>query len=75
MPPEIKQQLDNMQNQITALSQKLNESQTNVISLPVPDETRKNIGIGFISRETDVTVSGSILCNSNEGQIKLLYTA
>lgn len=75
MNPEEKQQFSDMQAQLAALTQFMEEKQRNQISFPVDDASRKNMGLGFIGKSTTTTPTGSLLVNTNEGIVKILYAA
>jgi hypothetical protein len=73
MSPEERQQFNDMQARIQELEQFVQSKQRNQITFPVDDASRKNMGLGFIGKDPTTTVAGSLLVNTNEGPMKILY--
>jgi hypothetical protein len=73
MTPEEKLEFENMKRAVADLTEFMILKKQHQITYPFDDASRKIIGVGFIARGSETTPAGSILVNSNEGPLKLLY--
>lgn len=73
MTPEQTAQFEDMLRKVDKVYQWMEAKQKQQITFPVDDASRKVLGVGFMSRGTEVTPAGTVIVNSNEGPLKLLY--
>lgn len=75
MSPEERKQFEEMSRKLEELTTFMNDEKEKQNTSLVDDAARKLTGIGFIGRTAETVAAGSILVQSNEGPIKLLYAA
>lgn len=75
MNPEQTEQFNEMIRKVGELYEWMKQKKTSQITTPVDDASRKNMGVGFIGKTADTTPAGSLLVNTQEGPVKILYAA
>ncbi len=75
MTPEQERQFNEMIRKTNEVYEFMQQKKRQQISVPVDDASRKNMGLGFIARGTETTPVGSLLVQTQEGIVKVLYAS